>query len=97
MCMTGVYVSSILIALAVGFIVLAKASKMEGRLKDIGKVIGWLIIVVSGLTLVVSLYCSLVCPGKMRCGYMMGKGIHKKTWMKEHMKEYPMIEKEKKK
>ena len=86
MCMMGVYVSLVLIAFAVGYYVLDKASKAEDSLKKVGKVIGWVIIAVSAVSLVVSLYFSLNCSGRKYCGHMGGKGMYKKMGMKDHMK-----------
>ncbi len=86
MCMIGMCIPVVLITLAVGYHVLDKASKSEDNLKKVGKIIGWVIIAVSALSLVVSLYCSLSCSGKKSCGHMMGKGMYKKMGMKKYTK-----------
>jgi len=85
MCMVCAYVSVILLALAAGYIVLLKADKAEGSLKKIGKIIGWIIIVVATLTLLWSIKMSMCCSKRGYCGhgkYGMYKSMHKGDHMK---------------
>ena len=108
MCMVCAYVAVILLALAAGYIVLLKADKAEGSLKKVGKIIGWVIIVVATLTLIWSIKMSMFCSIKGCCGhgkYGMYKSMHKCDHMKGmkdkecfHMKKHSkMMHKEEEK
>ncbi|MBN1899322.1 MAG: hypothetical protein JW827_11140 [Spirochaetes bacterium] len=68
----------ILITLAVGYFVLVKANKEANGLKTIGQVFGWIIIVISIVALVLSLYYS---SGYLTCG-RQGMSM----WQQQHMK-----------
>ena len=78
MCMACGLVVFTLLPLAAGYVVLLKADKADGNLKQIGKVIGWVIVVISALTMLWSIGMSLKCVKKGYC--VQGKyGMHK-SW-----------------
>ena len=67
MCMMCAGIAVILLALAAGYLVLLKADKAEGKLKKIGKIIGWVIVVVTALSLLWSVKMTMFCKGKGWC------------------------------
>ena len=83
MCMVCGLAAMVLLTLAAGYIVLLKADKAEGNLKQIGKVIGWVIIVVSAAMLIWSSARSTRCAIKGSCGYGYGKCGMNKCWHKK--------------
>jgi hypothetical protein len=73
----GISVIISCITLSLGYLVLTKAVKQEGKLKTIGKVIGWFVIAMSII--------GMLCAGTMTRGMKM-KGCHKKGHC-HHMKK----------
>jgi len=62
-----------LVTLGLGYLVLVKAAKEEGSLKQVGNVIGWIIIIVSFISLILgSFFCLDRCCSK-RCYGMKEK------------------------
>ena len=89
MCMVCGLVMVVLLAIAAGYIVLLKADKADGSLKMVGKIIGWVIIVVATVTLIWSVSMSICCSRKGYCRHgMYGSKsmMYNKMGMKKHIK-----------